>query len=195
MQNHGLSDESLEASFIGSPEYMVNHLQLPPVGPGGPGAAWVRGMYQDLLGRDPDPAGLQFWIDTLKSGRLTPTQVAYGFAASAEREGLVVQFDYEALLGRTPSPDEVAYWVNAFESGVSNENVVADFTGSDEYYRNNQSDPSAWLTSVYYDILGRAPDPDGYAAWYAALTGLRRRHQQSFESSTSHKPYCTRWNC
>src|SRR6185369_15661546 len=37
---HGLSDESLEAGFIGSPEYIENH--------GGQGEGWVRGMYQDL---------------------------------------------------------------------------------------------------------------------------------------------------
>jgi hypothetical protein len=163
MQNHGLSDESLQASFIGSPEYIANH--------GGTGEAWVRGMYHDLLGREPDPAGLQAWLGALSSGRLTPTQVAHGFAASPEREGIVVQMDYQVFLYRTASPDEVNAWVNAFESGVSNESVVAGFAGSDEYYRNHQSDPAAWLTAVYNDILGRDPDAAGFSAWYAALTG------------------------
>src|SRR5207248_1375539 len=37
---HGLSDEQLEAGFIGSAEYIANH--------GGQGAGWVTGMYHDL---------------------------------------------------------------------------------------------------------------------------------------------------
>jgi hypothetical protein len=162
MQNHGLSDERLQAGFIGSREYIASH--------GGTGEAWVRGMYHDLLGRDPDAAGLQGWVNALASGQLTPAQVAYGFAASAEREGLVVQKDYQAFLGRAASPDEVASWVNAFESGVSNESVVAGFAGSPEYYANHQNNPGIWLTAIYNDILGRNPDPDGFRMWYAALT-------------------------
>src|SRR5262249_33952980 len=50
----GLTDEQLEANFIGSAEYIASH--------GGTGAAWVQGLYQDLLGRQPDQAGLQGWL-------------------------------------------------------------------------------------------------------------------------------------
>src|SRR5205085_12565811 len=50
----GLSDERLESNSIGSPEYIKDH--------GGTGQAWVQGMYNDLLGRSPDKAGLSYWV-------------------------------------------------------------------------------------------------------------------------------------
>ena len=74
MQN-GLSEESLESNFLGSAEYIANH--------GGTGQAWVAGMYRDLLGRDADDAGVQYWLNKLATGT-TPEQVAYGFAVSPE---------------------------------------------------------------------------------------------------------------
>jgi len=49
-------------------------------------------MYQDLLGRGPDQPGVQFWLKRLAAG-VTPAQVAYGFAASAEREGQRITAD------------------------------------------------------------------------------------------------------
>src|SRR5262249_4062405 len=91
LQN-GLTDERLEASFIGSPEYIANH--------GGPGAGWVKGMYQDILGRTPSQSEVDGWVQALNSG-VSPQQVAYGFAASAEREGNRVRGDYQTFLGRT----------------------------------------------------------------------------------------------
>src|SRR5215469_2351927 len=60
MQNHGLTDESLEAGFIGSTEF-YNHA-------GGTDKDWVDAMYQDLLGRAPDPSGESYWVAQLQSG-------------------------------------------------------------------------------------------------------------------------------
>src|SRR5439155_12424530 len=163
LQNHGMSDEQLQAYFIGSAEYIQNH--------GGTGSAWVEGMYHDLLGRAPDAPGLQSWINELSSGRQTPLQVAYGFAASAEREGIVVRNDYQTFLGRSAGQVEVNGWVQAFLHGANNETVVAGFVGSAEYFANHLSSPAAWLTAAYKDILNRAPDSGGYQSWYFSLTG------------------------
>jgi hypothetical protein len=64
---------------------------------------------------------------------------ALGFAASDEREGIVVQGDYGRYLGRTASTDEVAAWVAAFRHGLTNEEVVTDFVASDEYFQKTTS--------------------------------------------------------
>jgi hypothetical protein len=125
MQN-GLSDEQLEAGFIGSREYIRKH--------GGPGAGWVRGLYHDLLGRTPSQAEVAGWLNALRHG-VSPQQVAFGFAASAEREAIRVKDDYLSYLGRQASQAEVNGWVYAFEHGASNEDVVAGFIGSAEYHR------------------------------------------------------------
>jgi hypothetical protein len=160
MQN-GLTDERLEAGFIGSAEYIQNH--------GGAGAGWVRGMYQDLLGRTPVQSEVDYWMGVLNKGTPTTT-VAYGFAASPEREGQRITADYQTYLGRAPEAGVVGWWVNGFLSGASNENVVAGFVGSVEYYQQNSGDAGDWLTAAYEAILGRQASQAEVNSWLGLLT-------------------------
>src|SRR5262249_37450203 len=137
---------------------------------GGPGAGWVLGMYQNLLGRTPAQAEVDGWVQDLAAG-MSPAQVAYGFAASPEREGQRVTADYQNYLGRTPGGNEVAGWVSDFANGLANESVVAGFVGSVEYFVAHGSNDQQWLTSAYQDLLGRAPNAAEAGTWLAALTG------------------------
>jgi hypothetical protein len=161
-----VSDEQLEAAFIGSPEYIANH--------GGTGQAWVTGMYQDLLGRTPSPTEVQEWVNALASGAST-TAVAFGFAASAEREGQRVTANYQTYLGRAPSPGEVNLWVNLFvNEGVSNESMVAGFVGSPEYYQNaqkGQGNAARWIAQAYLDVLFRPATMGEMNLWLQFLRG------------------------
>jgi hypothetical protein len=156
-----LTDEQLEAGFIGSPEYIQNH--------GGTGENWVRGMYHDLLGRSPDAAGLSAWLTQLQQG-VSPATIALGFAASAEREGQRVAEDYQRYLGREPATAEVNLWVDLFVNhGARNEQVIGGFVGSPEYFQRHYNDARDWLFSAYQDILGRAPDDAGANTWLGLL--------------------------
>jgi hypothetical protein len=156
----GVSDERLEAYFIGSREYIANH--------GGPGAGWVVGLYQDLLGRTPAQSEVDGWVYALSHG-VSPQQVAYGFAASNEREAIRVNNDYMTYLGRAASQAEVQGWVYAFEHGVSNENVIAGFVGSKESFDRAGDDIPTWVENAYQSILGRPVDPGALAHWTAIL--------------------------
>jgi hypothetical protein len=158
----GLTDEQLEAHFIGSDEYIALH--------GGASAGWVAGMYRDLLGRTPAPAEVAGWVSALADG-LAPTAVAYGFAASAEREGQRVGDDYRRFLGRSPSQAEASGWVNGFLGGLVNEDVTAGFVGSPEHFYQHGGNVRDWLFAAYQDVLGRAPDRDGYDHWLGVLEG------------------------
>ena len=159
----GLSDERLEAGFIGSPEYIADH--------GGPGANWVQGLYQDLLGRAPAANEVAYWVNNLNNG-MSPAEVAYGFASSAEREGQRVTADYQRYLGRAPSAAEVSYWVNTFLAGTDNETVVAGFVGSQEFFQTQgQNNVNDWLFVAYQEILNRPPDAAGEAYWLGVLGG------------------------
>jgi hypothetical protein len=122
----GLTDEQLEGSFVGSAEYVASH--------GGVGAGLVAGMYQDLLGRTATSDEVNYCLRQFRQG-VTPQEFAYGIALSPEREGRRVVADYQQFLGRTPSADEKAVWVQAFQNGKSNEDVVAGFVGSDEFFQ------------------------------------------------------------
>jgi hypothetical protein len=159
MEN-GLSNEAVEAGFIGSAEYIDNH--------GGPGAGWVTGMYQNLLGRTPAQSEVNYWVQQLNNG-VSTTSVAYSFATSYERESDVVAADYQKYLGRSASLAEINGWVNDFLTGTSNETVVAGFVGSLEYWDKHGTGPSAWLDAAYRDILGRPADLAGYNTWLPVL--------------------------
>jgi hypothetical protein len=159
LQNQGLTDEKLETGFISSNEYIQNH--------GGTGQSWVIGMYQDLLGRNPDPSGLSYWTGVLAKGG-SAFSVALGFAASAEREGQRIAGDYEIYLGRPLDPGGQSYWVNQFLNGAHNEDVVAGFVGSLEYYQNSmkgQNNRTAWIDSAFEDILHREPSQSEVTNW------------------------------
>lgn len=45
--------------------------------------AYVTGLYRELLGREPEPAGLQSWVAAMQNG-MTPEQVRQGFMQSPE---------------------------------------------------------------------------------------------------------------
>jgi hypothetical protein len=64
-----------------------------------------------------------------------------------------------------------AVWVNAFEHGLRNEDVIAGFVGSLEYFQKHDDSSAEWLMSAYQDILGRPPDPTGFQGWLAVLAG------------------------
>jgi hypothetical protein len=121
----GLTDERLEAGFIGSAEFYAHA--------GGTDKLWVDFMYQDLLGRAADSAGESYWVAQLTAGA-NRSSVAFGFAASLERERMRVQDDYFHYLGRQADSSGVDYWVAAFAQGTTNEDVIAGFIASDEYF-------------------------------------------------------------
>jgi hypothetical protein len=157
---NGLSEESVEAGFIGSWEYIHDH--------GGPGAGWITGMYQNLLGRTPALFEVAGWVQDLIHGAST-TSIAFGFASSFEREADLVSDDYSTYLGRGASFAEIDGWTTDFMKGYSNESVIAGFVGSGEYFHNSGTDASAWLNAAYTSILGRPADQTAFASWLPLL--------------------------
>jgi hypothetical protein len=156
---HGLSDERLEASFLGSAEYVANH--------GGLGQAWIISLYQQLLNRTPSATEVSNWLAILAGG-MSPTDVAFGFAASRERETLRVANDYTTYLGRQASQTEINAWVNLFFQGFRNEDVIAGFVGSAEYYLSasrGAGSNSCWIMSAYRDVLHRTPSTQEQNNW------------------------------
>ena len=122
----GLTDEHLEAGFIGSAEFFQKA--------GGTNQGWVDAMYQSLLGRGADTAGETYWVGQLAGGA-ERADVAFGFSGSLERERQRIQDDYFQYLGRTADQQGVDYWINQFANGVPNEQLITGFVASDEYYR------------------------------------------------------------
>lgn len=154
--------------------------------------AFVRRLYQNCLGRQPDAAGLTNWSKSLKSGSITGAQAAASFFISSEYQNgkhsnqEFVTSLYTALLGRQPGSSEVNSWCATIASGGSSRSQVFNgFCGSQEFIKLCATygitagliDPSqydmgedltsiqSFVTRLYKTCLGREPDAGGLANW------------------------------
>ncbi|HVS40763.1 MAG TPA: DUF4214 domain-containing protein, partial [Candidatus Dormibacteraeota bacterium] len=127
IQNGQTTDEQLAALFLSSDEFYAN-------AGGGTDSGWIDALYQAVLGRPADAAGKANWLNALSNG-WTRTQIAYFFTDSTEQLSQKVMGYYSTFLHRNPnSQSDVTYWVNAMQNGAHDENVMASFIGSDEYF-------------------------------------------------------------
>ncbi len=103
-------------------------------------------------------------------------QMADAFTHSAEYLSNIVVNDYQQFLGRTPTTQEVSLWVNAMEHGVTDEQVLADFVGSPEFYQHAGGTNQTYVAALYQDLLGRSPDAAS-GSWVNALNAGGNRYQ------------------
>ena len=141
--------------------------QSPPNNYVSPNAAFVASLYQEVLGRPVDPAGLNAWVDRLNAG-MSRLQLAQLLWTSAEHRADQVAEDYVAFLHRLPGAAEVNTWVNIFLAGASEDQVADAFLHSNEYLWSDASN-SSYVQKLFQDILGRSADSAGLAGWTAAL--------------------------
>ena len=120
----GVSRSVVEASFLSSTEYVTNH------GPGD--TAYVQAVYQTVLSRPADPAGLQFWVGALASG-LSKAEFATTFLNTQESRTQVVQSYYQIFLHRVADSGGLTYWLTTLEQGGTWEQVESGILASAEY--------------------------------------------------------------
>ena len=74
---------------------------------------------------------------------------------------------YKAAFNREPDHGGLGYWIAQMDAGMSAVEVSARFIDSNEFriaYGSNPSD-ALFLTRVYQNVLGRAPEVSGYNWW------------------------------
>ncbi|WCO68899.1 trypsin-like serine protease [Iamia majanohamensis] len=72
-------------------------------------------VYQNVLGRDPDPDGRAFWVGELSSGRRSRGEVMAGFSESSEyrnenKPRVDVIISFFGLVRRVPNAGELSAW-------------------------------------------------------------------------------------
>jgi hypothetical protein len=130
--------------------------------------AEVNGLYNIILSRAPDATGGAAAIAYLKNGG-SLKQLATDLINSPEYETGVIASYYKEFLGRTGSSAEVAAWVTVMQGGVSEEQVESRFMLSTEYAALHPTS-TAFVQSLYGNILGRAGSTAEVAAWVSALS-------------------------
>lgn len=139
-------------------------------------ARFVAQVYQDLLGRPPDEAGLRVWVEQLGQGTRAQ-DVVLAIVASSESHARTVRMAYRDYLGRDPEDTGLAAWRSFLDQGGTEEQLRLALLGSDEFYSRNGSTSDRFLEGLYDLVLGRPLDPAGGQAWLAALRQGTPRHE------------------
>jgi len=128
LQSGSWTVAEVSSYFFASPEYYQTFAGNAP-------SPWVTQLYQKLLGRDPDPAGLAYWIQLTNDPRYGRQWVAAMFYQSYESRLDRVQALYQKLLLREPDPTGWPYWANTV--WTTGDLVLAtQIAGSQEYWEN-----------------------------------------------------------
>jgi Domain of unknown function (DUF4214) len=129
---HGATLDSISQAFAVSPEFLATYGNLD-------NTQFVTLLYQNVLGRAPDPGGLAFWVGQLNGGILTRGQVMLGFSESPEFKQtsynkVYVTMIYVGMLRRAPEQSGFDFWVNQLNNGASGLNLIQGFLNAPEYH-------------------------------------------------------------
>jgi hypothetical protein len=134
-----------------------------------PAERFVAQVYQDLLHRGVDAAGLAFWSGQLSTGT-SHEQMVLRLEGSSEYRAVVVQGLYTKFLHRSADPGGLAAFTNSLGNGGTVEQLESIITGSQEYFQTRGGNTAdGFLDALYTDGLGRHVDAGGRATFEMAL--------------------------
>lgn len=155
--------------------------------------SFVTRLYENFLGREPEQAGLDAWVDALITGRGTAAKVVYGFVYSPEFQSNPLTHEdyvtamYETVFGRTPDEAGLKAWVSVLDKGCTRKKVLEGFLNSREMenqsiemgvvagkYRSddvldNNTSLTFFINRFYEYALGRKASEAEMRGWVQAL--------------------------
>lgn len=120
----GQTEVEVVSRIMLSAEYFKTH--------GGTATGFVTGLYQDLLGRNPDAAGLRNWLQVFENEGAEA--VVRGLFQSREQWHYHLDQAYEFLLRRDIDMTGRNTWTEALSEGMDPDDLIATIMGSAEYY-------------------------------------------------------------
>lgn len=151
---------------------------------------FVSRLYENILQREADTAGLNAWANVLTSGQEQGAKVAQGFLESEEFKQRTTLSDtdymyilYRTFLDREPDDQGLNAWLNVLDSGLSRMHVFKGFAESAEFtalcsqygITRGNADLTApmdqnegvtkFVARCYNLCLGRKGDTDGVNSW------------------------------
>jgi uncharacterized delta-60 repeat protein len=138
-------------------------------------------QYRDFLSREGDAAGIQGWVDLLNAGTYNRLQVIDAFLSSIEFSGSVAPVVrlYFATFLRVPDYAGLTFNAGLVRNGTTTLVQLADFfTQSPEFMATYGAlNDTQFVTLLYNNVLGRAPDTAGLNGWLALLASGNTRGQ------------------
>lgn len=196
----GAAPGNVAASLASSAEFQARF----PAASQGP-VALVQQLFQTVLGRPADPAGLVYWSGQVQSQGLGATLVAFASTSEAQarnpaqtggtwvpdQQATSVARLYYAALSRAPDAGGLAFWTSALKNGASLRDEAQAFISSTEFQATYGAlDNAGFVRTIYANVLGRAADTGGQSYWTNVLNaGVNDRAQVvlSFSESPEHQ--------
>jgi hypothetical protein len=124
----------------------------------------VQRAYREVLNRPADPEGLHTYRDRLMHEGWSERQMIEHLQRSVEARGTnadeAIHRAYREVLGRDADANGLAHyrgkWRAGWTQGQIRDDLRRSHEGRDNHIRNT-------ITRAYRDLLGREPDPAGYA--------------------------------
>jgi len=154
---------------------------------------FVETLYLTFFDRASEPAGKKFWVDSLKSGKMTKENVINGFIDSTEWCNVCATYGvksgaphakaefasknaikfatrlYTCCLGRDPEEGGLKYWslalTNLEQTGCS---AAKNFFTSDEFVNFKLKDDE-YVRRLYTTFMGREPEASEIAYWVGEI--------------------------
>lgn len=126
----GWTLEEIADYFTTSEEFQITYGSLSDV-------EFVTLVYRNVLGRDPDPAGLADWVSRLEAGE-SRGSILVGFSESQEyrtksSDSVDVVLATVGMLRRSPEQATFDYWVTRLSTGEPRVLLIREILSSDEY--------------------------------------------------------------
>ncbi|MBR2067015.1 MAG: DUF4214 domain-containing protein [Solobacterium sp.] len=171
--------------------------------------AFVKDLYQEILGRKADEKGLVYWNDRLVTKQNSAAEVVYAFFNSHEAinanwsDEEFIERCYKTILRREADPTGKAYWLNQLAKVMSRNAILKGFIDSNEFTQlcdtyglergtiqisasdYIQKDKiEAFVSSLYMNILGRIAEDDGLQYWLNQIMNAPSPKEAAIEAVT-----------
>jgi hypothetical protein len=171
-----MSDADVVANLLATPEYGVN--STVKFYDSTADQKWLNQVYNDALGRNVDPSGLQTYILAIRGGARR-TDVTKAILNSNEYFTNVVNNLYLTYLNRPADAFGAFGYVQQLNQGVSPSVVQAELIGSTEYFNNHGGIGGgnyAFLVALFNDVVGAPLDEHSRVVWGTLLAaGVSRQ--------------------
>ena len=141
--------------------------------------AYVQRAFREVLDRPADPEGLHTYTDRILREGWSEQQMIQQLQRSSEARSInadqAIAKIYRDVLGRDPDPRGLATyrakWKDGWTQGQIRDDLRRSPEGHDTYVR-------ITITKAYREVLGREPDPAGYATYEKAMRERGYTEQQ-----------------
>ena len=148
---------------------------------------FVTAIYRNVLHRDPDSSGKDFYTNQINSG-VSRGDVLLALSESSEHASLVaaklpmggefvvnnaaatIEAIYDTFLGRLPDESGLTRWIAAAKNGTTIQQIADSFAQSPEFIQKNAgTNDSVFVQALYQNTLHRAGEASGVSYWTSEL--------------------------